>query len=282
MRSAERARTSRASRCSPARSSIPVASGAPLLDVADWAGKTVEYAPGSNEDSVAALTIQTLGGTPSADGTSPVADLVAGSVQVATASPADLVAGGATEAGPFLTSNVPLWPKMSAIVINRDVLRPPVDPAARIRRGCGRARPGPGDGRPGHRRGAQRGLRRRRALRNGIGGSGGGAATRPCSRSTTSSPRTRTRRSSSKRSRKRSTATSASARSRSPKACRWVAPKPPDPRPNHGPRPVVSGSSEQRRRRNGDVARRTPGSRAGRLAMECRHERNGSLRQEKR
>jgi TRAP-type C4-dicarboxylate transport system substrate-binding protein len=47
---------------------------------------------------------------------------VAGSVQAATANPADLVAGGATKDGPFLTANLPLWPQMSAIVINRDVL----------------------------------------------------------------------------------------------------------------------------------------------------------------
>ncbi len=105
----------------PGPQQFPVAAGAPLLDVADWAGKTVEYAPGSNADSVAALTIQALGATPSADGTTPVADVVAGSVQAATANPADLVAGGATKAGPYLTANVPLWPLMSAIVINRDV-----------------------------------------------------------------------------------------------------------------------------------------------------------------
>jgi TRAP-type C4-dicarboxylate transport system substrate-binding protein len=106
----------------PGPQQYPVASEAPLRDVADWAGKTVEYAPGSNEESVAALTIETLGATPSADGSSPVADVVAGSVQAATANPADLVAGGATEDGPFLTANLPLWPRMSAIIINRDVL----------------------------------------------------------------------------------------------------------------------------------------------------------------
>ncbi len=106
----------------PGPQQYPVASGAPLRDVADWAGKTVEYAPGGNQGSVAALTIETLGATPSADGSSPVADVVAGSVQVATANPADLLAGGATEDGPFLTANVPLWPQMSAIVINRNVL----------------------------------------------------------------------------------------------------------------------------------------------------------------
>jgi TRAP-type C4-dicarboxylate transport system substrate-binding protein len=105
----------------PGPQQYPVASGAPLLDVADWAGKTVEYAPGSNPDSVAALTISALGATPSADGSTPVPDVVAGTVQAATANPADMVAGGATTEGPFLTSNVPLWPQMSAIVMNRTV-----------------------------------------------------------------------------------------------------------------------------------------------------------------
>ena len=105
----------------PGPQQFPVASGAPLLDIADWAGKTVEYAPGSNKDSIAALTIQALGGTPSADGSTPVADVVAGTVQAATANPADLVAGGATKDGPFITGNLPLWPQMSAIVINRSV-----------------------------------------------------------------------------------------------------------------------------------------------------------------
>jgi TRAP-type C4-dicarboxylate transport system substrate-binding protein len=105
----------------PGPQQYPVASGAPILDVADWAGKTVEYAPGSNPDSVAALTISTLGATPSADGSTPVPDVVSGNVQAATANPADMAAGGATKAGPFLTSNLPLWPQMSAIVINRDV-----------------------------------------------------------------------------------------------------------------------------------------------------------------
>jgi TRAP-type C4-dicarboxylate transport system substrate-binding protein len=100
---------------------FPIASPAPLLDIADWAGKTVEYASGKNEGSVAALTIAALGATPSADGGSPVADVVSGSVPAAIAGPGDLVAGGATSAGPFLTTNVPLWPLMSAIVINRDV-----------------------------------------------------------------------------------------------------------------------------------------------------------------
>jgi TRAP-type C4-dicarboxylate transport system substrate-binding protein len=105
----------------PGPQQFPIASGAPLLDIADWAGKTVEYPYGSNEESVAALAIAALGATPSPGGISPVADVVSGTVPAATANPADLVAGGATKDGPFLTANVPLWPVMSAIVINRDV-----------------------------------------------------------------------------------------------------------------------------------------------------------------
>ena len=99
-----------------------VANDAPILDVADWAGKTVQYAPGDNDQSVVAETITTLGGTPSADGQDPIADLVSGSVQVATANPADLVPGGATATGPFMTGNFPLYPVMEMVVINRNVL----------------------------------------------------------------------------------------------------------------------------------------------------------------
>lgn len=99
-----------------------VSSGAPILDVSDWAGKTVEYTPGDNDESVIAQTITTLGGTPSADGSDPVADVVSGSVQVATANPSDLLAGGATATGPFLTGSFPLFPVMEMVIINRDVL----------------------------------------------------------------------------------------------------------------------------------------------------------------
>jgi TRAP-type C4-dicarboxylate transport system substrate-binding protein len=99
-----------------------VSSGAPILDVSDWAGKTVEYTPGDNDESVVAQTITTLGATPTADGSDPVGDVVSGSVQVATANPSDLLAGGATATGPFLTGSFPLFPVMEMVIINRDVL----------------------------------------------------------------------------------------------------------------------------------------------------------------
>ncbi|HEX7834442.1 MAG TPA: hypothetical protein VF479_03110, partial [Pseudolysinimonas sp.] len=106
----------------PGPEQYPVASGAPLLDIADWVGKTVEYAPTESADSVAALGISAFGATPSTGGTTPVADVVSGAVPVATANPVDLVAGGATKEGPFLTANLPLWPRMSMVIINSDVL----------------------------------------------------------------------------------------------------------------------------------------------------------------
>jgi TRAP-type C4-dicarboxylate transport system substrate-binding protein len=99
-----------------------VANDAPILDVADWAGKTVQFAPGGNEQSVVAETITTLGGTPTSDGQDPIADLLSGSVQVATANPTDLVSGGATATGPFMTGTFPLFPVMEMVIINRDVL----------------------------------------------------------------------------------------------------------------------------------------------------------------
>jgi TRAP-type C4-dicarboxylate transport system substrate-binding protein len=99
-----------------------VANGAPILDVSDWAGKTVEFAPADNDESVVAQTITTLGATPSGDGQDPVADLVSGSVQVATANPTDLIDGGATATGPFMTGSFPLFPIMEMVIINREVL----------------------------------------------------------------------------------------------------------------------------------------------------------------
>lgn len=99
-----------------------VANGAPILDVADWAGKTVQFTPGDNDQSAVADTITTLGGTPSSDGQDPIADLVSGSVQVATANPSDLVPGGATATGPFMTGSFPLFPVMEMVIINRGIL----------------------------------------------------------------------------------------------------------------------------------------------------------------
>lgn len=99
-----------------------VSSGAPIMDVADWAGKTVQFTPGDNDASVIAEAITSLGGTPVSDGQDPVADVVNGTVQVALASPSDLIAGGATAAGPFMNSSFPVFPVMEMVIINRDVL----------------------------------------------------------------------------------------------------------------------------------------------------------------
>jgi TRAP-type C4-dicarboxylate transport system substrate-binding protein len=100
----------------------PVANGAPIMDVGDWAGKTVQYTPGDNDQSAVAQAITTLGGTPTSDGQDPIADLVAGTVQVSTANPADLIAGGATATGPFMTGTYALYPVMEMVIINRSVL----------------------------------------------------------------------------------------------------------------------------------------------------------------
>jgi TRAP-type C4-dicarboxylate transport system substrate-binding protein len=102
----------------PGPTQYPVASGAPVIDVADWAGKTVQVSP---QNPAEAATVEVLGATV-AEGTGTVADVVAGSTPVTTANPVDLVSGGAGEDGPFLTSNVALWPRMEMILINRDIL----------------------------------------------------------------------------------------------------------------------------------------------------------------
>lgn len=106
----------------PGPQQYAVASGAPLLGAGDWTGKTVAYTPGAHDDSLAALTINTLGATATAGTSDSVAEIVNGEVEAATAGIGDLVVGGATDAGPYLTASIPLWPKMSAIVVNRAVL----------------------------------------------------------------------------------------------------------------------------------------------------------------
>jgi len=99
-----------------------IAGGAPVVDVADWAGKTIGFAPGDNKHSAIADTITALKGTPAAQSDDPVGDVLSGSLQVATANPADLIDGGATATGPYLTSTYPLFPVMGMVIINRDVL----------------------------------------------------------------------------------------------------------------------------------------------------------------
>lgn len=101
----------------PGPEQYPVASGAPLLTVADWSGKTVQV---SGQNALEGQTMQTLGAT-AGDGTGTIADLVGGSIQATTADPSELVPGGATGTGPYMTANVALWPRMSIVLINRDV-----------------------------------------------------------------------------------------------------------------------------------------------------------------
>ncbi|MGN6502557.1 MAG: TRAP transporter substrate-binding protein [Pseudolysinimonas sp.] len=102
----------------PGPEQYPVAAGAPIGTAADWAGKTVQV---SGQNPLEAETVTALGGTP-AEGAGSIADLVAGSIQATTADPSQLVAGGAGKDGPYLTSNVALWPRMDIVLINRDVL----------------------------------------------------------------------------------------------------------------------------------------------------------------
>lgn len=100
----------------------PVASGAPLLSPADWAGKTVQAGLPGVKGSSEVAGVAALGGTASSDGTGGIADVVSGGVQAATGYPTDLLAAGATGDGPYMTANVALWPRMSVVLINRKVL----------------------------------------------------------------------------------------------------------------------------------------------------------------
>jgi TRAP-type C4-dicarboxylate transport system substrate-binding protein len=101
----------------PGPEQYPIAAGAPIVTAADWAGKTVQV---SGTNPLEAETVTALGGTP-AEGAGSVADLVSGSIQATTADPSQLVAGGAGKDGPYLTSNVALWPRMDIVLVNRDV-----------------------------------------------------------------------------------------------------------------------------------------------------------------
>jgi TRAP-type C4-dicarboxylate transport system substrate-binding protein len=106
----------------PGPTEYPVASDAPLLSAADWAGKTVQAGLPGVKGSSEAAGVQAFGATASSDGSGGVADVVSGAVQAATASPIDLLSAGATGDGPYLTANVALWPRMSVVLINRKVL----------------------------------------------------------------------------------------------------------------------------------------------------------------
>jgi TRAP-type C4-dicarboxylate transport system substrate-binding protein len=103
----------------PGPTEYPIAAGAPLLGPEDWTGKTIQVGATSPVES---LTAEALGATPSTDGTGAAADVVSGSVQAATDDPGDLVAAGVAADGPVMTSNVALWPRMTMVLINRDVL----------------------------------------------------------------------------------------------------------------------------------------------------------------
>jgi len=96
----------------------PITSGTPLLSAADWAGATFQVGAAGGAE---ALTAETLGATAS-EGDGGAADVVNGSVQAAAAAPGDLPAAGVAKDGPVMSASMALWPRMSMIIINRDVL----------------------------------------------------------------------------------------------------------------------------------------------------------------
>ncbi|MEO8262662.1 MAG: hypothetical protein ABI566_08845 [Pseudolysinimonas sp.] len=105
----------------PGPMQYPAASGAPVVDVAGWAGKTAAVGAAGADNTVELATMEALGATPSAGSGSATSDLIGGSAQVGAADLEDFLAAGGSATGPFLTINVPLWPKMSMIVINSTV-----------------------------------------------------------------------------------------------------------------------------------------------------------------
>ena len=105
----------------PGPTQYPIASGAPVIDLSEWAGKTAAVGAKGADNSVELATMEALGATGSAGSGSATADLLDGSAQVGAGDLEDFLANGGEATGPFLTLNVPLWPKMSMIVINSSI-----------------------------------------------------------------------------------------------------------------------------------------------------------------
>jgi TRAP-type C4-dicarboxylate transport system substrate-binding protein len=100
----------------------PLTSGAPLVGPTDWAGKRIVYVHEPAEESVQARTIAALGGVPAYEGLHVIDDITADMVQGGTDSINDLAGGGATPQGPFMTSNVVLWPNLRVVIANTAML----------------------------------------------------------------------------------------------------------------------------------------------------------------
>jgi TRAP-type C4-dicarboxylate transport system substrate-binding protein len=99
----------------------PVASGAPMIDLTEWAGKTVAVGTQGASNAAETATIEAFGATAQVAGTSPVADVASGSVSAATAD-LDALVANTTATGPYMTADIPLWPEMSMIIANDDLL----------------------------------------------------------------------------------------------------------------------------------------------------------------
>jgi TRAP-type C4-dicarboxylate transport system substrate-binding protein len=103
----------------PGTMRYPLTAGEPLRAPGDWAGKDIlYYSP--EEDGVQARTVRALGGEPVNVGLHIIDDLKAGLYDGGFDSLGDVAAGGATPRGPFLTSNLVMWPTVLFLVINSD------------------------------------------------------------------------------------------------------------------------------------------------------------------
>lgn len=96
----------------------PISDSAPLLQPSDWAGKKISYYGQAGDDSVQTRTVQALGGVPTFTGLHTIDDLNAGLYAGATDTLYDVVQGGATNKGPYLSSNVVFWPTILFYVAN--------------------------------------------------------------------------------------------------------------------------------------------------------------------
>jgi TRAP-type transport system periplasmic protein len=96
----------------------PITDSSPLLQPSDWAGKKISYYGQAGDDSVQTRTVQALGGVPTFTGLHTIDDLNAGLYAGATDTLYDVAAGGATDKGPYLSSNVVFWPTILFYVAN--------------------------------------------------------------------------------------------------------------------------------------------------------------------
>ena len=106
----------------PGPQEYPVSSGDPMLDISAWSGKTVAVGVAGASNATQSATVEAFGATPTTPSGSVTAEVVDGGVAAGATDLEDFAAGALASTGPYMTANVPLWPRMSMIIANTDLL----------------------------------------------------------------------------------------------------------------------------------------------------------------